>query len=104
MSGMINLGEKETYAKMKERMLAAKEQNQEADEICMDMYESMLQRARSFVSDENDKSMLDIKQTLYQLASMLRTLAHEMHRLYSKKDESGRFLEIASNNTNAKAA
>jgi len=102
MSGIISLGAKDTYAKMLERMLVAKEQGQEADELCMDMYESMLQRARVFGEGRDDKDTLEIKQTLYQLSTMFRTLAHDLHRLCPSKTGSGRFLEIVSN-TNAKA-
>jgi hypothetical protein len=103
MSGVINLGAKDTYSKMKERMLASIDQGQEADEICMDMYEGMLNRARTFGADNEDKSTTDIRQTLYQIASMLRTLAHEMHKICKNKfckdkDGSKRFLEIASYN------
>jgi hypothetical protein len=102
LSGIVQIGPKETYEKMKERMLAAREHEgmQDVDEMCMDMYDSMLIRARSFGCDDDDKEGQDIRATLFQIASMLRTLAHELHRTcYKNKPiNTKRFLELVSHN------
>jgi hypothetical protein len=97
LAGIVQLGPKETYIKMKERMLAAKEDIQNVDEMCMDMYDDMLIRARAFNYDDEEGKEIQI--VLFQIASMLRVLAHELHRTYKDKMiNTKRFLELVSHN------
>ena len=101
LSGMANLGSQKTYEIMKERMLIMKKDTNDAniDGICMDMYDVMLIRAREFNYEEGDKEGQEIKQILFQIASMFRILAHELHRTNKNKIiNTDRFLELVSSN------
>jgi hypothetical protein len=99
LSGVTYLGAHETYSKMKERMLSIKENFQNIDEMCMDMHGTMLDRARAFDCEDSDKEGQIIKQTLFQIASMFRILAHELHySCKNKQKNTKRFLELISIN------
>lgn len=100
--GMIENGPDETYKRMKDKALASMEKMKDLDEMFMDMSEDFLDRARTEPgSDENGKQLKD---TYYILNSMLRTLAHEINKIYRKngKDKIGdRFIRLVSFNNEA---
>lgn len=90
------LGSKETYDRINNKITADK--INQTDEMCMDMYESLLHLARTF--NAGSESTENTKNNLYCLASMFRFLAHGAHK--TKKDEGNRrFLELISYNPSA---
>lgn len=89
--GIKNHGVEETQEQMRQRVLLAMAYDPNMDESLMDMYDSVLKRARSPVVGEEDKKIL------YTLSSMLRILAHEAHRTYikaGKEKDNTRFLHL----------
>jgi len=100
--GMIENGPDETYKRMKEKALISIEKMKDLDEMFMDMSEDFLDRARTEPGeDENGKQLKDV---YYILNSMLRTLAHEINRIYRKngKGKTGdRFIRVVSLNNEA---
>ena len=102
--GMMTHGDEETYVRMRDKSLVSMQQIDDMDEMLMDMHETMLKRARE-AEIENDQDK-QVKQILYQLASMLRILAHDINREYRKrgKEKDGeRFLRLVSFNKDAPA-
>lgn len=94
LNGMIAHGTDKTYIAMKNRTVIAMQQIEDADEILMDQYDTVLKKARSLNAENNDEKL---QKTLYQLASLLRILAHEIYREYLKAGKergSKRFLHI----------
>ena len=100
--GIVENGPEETYKRMKEKALISIEKMKDLDEMFMDMSEDFLDRARTEPGeDENGKQLKD---TYYILNSMLRTLAHEINKIYRKngKGKTGdRFIRVVSLNNEA---
>ena len=93
--GMANYGLKETYNRMKEKAIGAMSNDDYVDEMFLDMYETILKQARELNQEEKDERELQL--ILYQLSSMLRTIAHDIYRMYLKKEKnSPRFLKLIS--------
>lgn len=101
-SGLMEHGDEETYNRMRDKTLSVIDKKDDLDEMLMDMYETMITRAReSVVENEKDKELQNI---LYQLASILRILAHELYRTYIKNGkgrDNERFIRLASFNKDA---
>lgn len=99
--GIVDHGDEETYSRMRDKSLVAMKSDDDVDEMLMDMHETMLNRARG-VGDGPEYT--EVKKTLYQLASMLRILAHYINKEYrasGKKKSGERFLKLASYNKDA---
>ena len=99
--GIINHGPKETYDKMKEKAITAMSNDVYVDEMFLDMYETILKRARELHQNEKDSDEGELQLVLYQLSSMLRTIAHDVYRMYIKKGKnknSPKFLRLISFN------
>jgi len=98
-SGLISHGPGQTYEQMRRRAIQAMGKSDDIDEVFLDMYESMIKRARSIkVEDDEDKQRQIF---YYTIAHMLRRLAHEINRVYlklGKKRYSKRFIRLASYN------
>jgi len=100
--GIVEHGDEETYAKMRDKSLVAMRNVKDMDEMLIDMYETMLERARS--ANDEDQTDKELKKILYQLASMFRILAHDINREYRKlgQERNGeRFLRLVSYNKEA---
>jgi len=100
--GMIEHGQDETYKKMKEKALASMEKMKDLDEMFMDMSEDFLDKARVEVGETSDSKQ--VKDIYYILSSMLRTLAHEVNKIYRKNGKekfSDRFIRLISYNKEA---
>ena len=96
MAGAETLGANEVYTRLK-ALVSVKTVDQ-ADEMCMDMNEYLLQMARTF--NAGSESTERTKSNIYLLASIFRCLAHELH--HPKEGVSNkRFLELASCNPGA---
>lgn len=94
--GLTEYGEEDTYFKMKLKIIVAMEDNDYMDQNLLDMHETVLKKARN-----TDKELFQMKKNLYTLASMLRILAHEIHKGYKRESperDSKRFLHLVSYN------
>ncbi len=97
--GIMEYGDEETYARMLNKSLVTMQNIEDMDEMLMDMYETMLEKARS--TKDEDKSSKELRLIYYQLASMFRILAHQIQREYIKKGQNKqgeRFLRLVSYN------
>lgn len=95
LNGMAKYGADKTYEVMKKRSLASMEDVTDTDEVLMDQYESVLKRARELTVESDDDK--ELQNSLYQLSSLLRVLAHEVYREYLKIDkerDNERFLRL----------
>jgi len=102
--GMMTHGDEETYARMRDKSLVAMRNIEDMDEMLMDMHETMLHRARE--TKDEEKADKELKQILYQLASMFRILAHYINREYrtlGKEKRGERFLKLVSFNKDVPA-
>jgi len=94
-NSVIRLGSDEVYDAMRRRAFTKIKQVRYADEILMDQHLTILGKARKLIiKNEDDK---ELYKTLCDLASMLRKLAHEIHREYLRMNaerDSLRFLHI----------
>jgi hypothetical protein len=100
--GIMKHGDEATYMQMKYKTLISMDKKDDLDEMLMDMHETILARARK--SSTENKIDKELRKILYQLASMLRILAHEIYREYiknGKSRDSERFLRLVSLNKDA---
>lgn len=101
-NGIIEHGDEETYSRMRDKTLFIIDKKDDVDEMLMDMHETVLIRAREVVV-ENEGNQ-ELQKILYQLASILRILAHEIYRTYIRNGssrDSERFLRLVSFNKDA---
>lgn len=102
LAGIMAHGIDKTYEQMKIRATQAMEKAEDIDEMFLDMYESMIDKARGL--DETNEQENQLRLGYYALAAMLRRLAHEVHFAYlklKKEKNSGRFLHLISDNPQA---
>jgi len=95
LNGITTRGADETYKAMKNRTFMAIQQIDDADEILMDQYDTVLKKARNLNVENEDSEKL--QKILYHLASILRILAHEIYREYlkaGKERDNERFLRL----------
>ena len=80
--GLILRGAQETYDAMFAKVEFAMQNDEYMDEMLMDMHETVLKKARALEEETDfDESFQD---ALYQVASLLRILAHDIHLRYAK--------------------
>lgn len=95
LNGMITRGPEVLYNTMKSRALMSMKKVSYADDIIMDQYEAVLKVARTQSNESwEDKKTKNI---LYNIASLLRILAHVIYREYLKIDrerDNERFLRL----------
>jgi hypothetical protein len=87
---------------MKIRATQAMEKSENMDDIFLDMYETMIVKAR-LLNEENEQEK-QLRLGYYAISAMLRRLAHEVHFSYlrlKKEKDSSRFLHLVSNNSEA---
>lgn len=92
---IIKYGDNETYNKMLAKSLVVMNETDNADEMLMDMHQTIIKRARNIGESNDDEK--SIKSVYYRLASILRILAHQIQREYIKKGynkDSERFLRL----------
>ena len=102
LAGIIAHGIAKTYEQMKIRATQAMEKSEDIDDMFLDMYEAMIDKARAL--NEEDEQEKQLRLGYYAVAAMLRRLAHEVHFSYlklKKEKDSGRFLHLVSNNPEA---
>jgi hypothetical protein len=91
-NGILSFGHNETHSRIKSRAETAMVAGDNfVDETLMDMYETVLSRAR--VSEDDM-----VKSAMYCLTRILRSVAHEARKYYRNKSESHRFLHLATCN------
>lgn len=98
MGALSSQGSMHTYEQMRNRAIIASDEESNIDEMLLDMYDGMVDRARR-LDDNTDKQL---QMSYYTIASMLRFLAHEIHFIYKKRGivkESKRFLYVICNNS-----
>lgn len=100
--GLTTHGRDETHTRMMAKATEAMKKDEFLDEKFMDMYDTLLKRARHLEpSDEDEKKL---QEAYYTLASMLRNIAHRVYYTYIKQGkardlENERFLRLVVNNT-----
>lgn len=90
LSGLTTLGEQYVYDLVKTRLLAIMCEKKNLDDMTLDAYETLLDKARK--EEDNNKSYL-----FYKASRIFRRLAHEIYRIYIKNGEqrdNPRFLRV----------
>lgn len=99
LAGLMTNGEEQTYELMKSKAFSASQQRPDMDDVFLDMYESMMKKARGIdAAGEGDKDAIE---AMYTLASMMRTIAHQLYRAYNRAGmtrDNDRFLRIIVKN------
>lgn len=99
LNGLISNGADETYERMRDKAFNVSEQRLDMDDVFLDMYECMIERAREV--DINNQDGQELAQHMYTLAAMMRNIAHQLYRAYNRSGDARdneRFLRLAINN------
>jgi len=104
-NNVITNGSEKVYEKIRERAWAAFKTSQleRVDEVYLDIHDDILQRVRLVDPDTLPDDQKPLYVAMYDLVSMFRTIAHELHIHYFKKGiSSDRFLEQVASNAEIK--
>lgn len=109
-ASLITNGPEETYTRMRAKALLAMEQTDDIDDMFLDMSETFLNKGRAELESDDEKAEGEedeepsIAYIYYNLAFMLRRLAHEVYRRYitkGKQRDNERFIRLVSFNEEA---
>lgn len=101
LSGLTTHGHEETYKRMRDKAFMSMSSREDMDEVFLDMYEGMIKKARALDVSSEEEALL--AQDMYAIASMMRNVAHQVYRAYTRAGEerdNDRFLRlVVDNNT-----
>jgi len=103
--GLASHGKQETFERMLDKALKSIDKDSEMDDKFLDMYETLLKRARMVEAQDPEDVQLQV--ALYTLASLLRSVAQKVYMAYLKKGEerdNPRFIRLVSYNKEAPVA